>query len=94
MNRILIFGGIVALIGGIILFLYKDNQRTKIELTKVQEIIKIKDIQIKAKDDIIETKKFQRELISKPDLSSDLNHRREWLQLLWEEDGNSNGSSP
>ena len=92
MNRILIFSGIVALIGGIILFLYKQNQKVNIELTKTKEIVKIKDIEIKVKNDIVETKKYQKKLVSKPATSADVTYRRKWLQLVYQK-RNSTSSS-
>lgn len=91
MNRILIFGGVVALIGGIILFLYKDNQRTKIELAKEKEITKTQKIVIKYKDGIIETKNYQQKLIRKTSVNSDVAYRRKFLRVLFSErEANSN----
>lgn len=39
--------------------------------------------EIKIKNEVIETKKFQQKLVSKPDLSSDIDARNDWLQELW-----------
>ena len=57
MNKVFILGGFVTLIGAIILFLYKDNQETKIELAKEKEFTKQQKIEIETKDEIIRDNK-------------------------------------
>jgi hypothetical protein len=91
MKSILMLGGVIALIGGIIFFLYKDNQRTKIELTKEKVITKTQTIVLKQKDEIIKVKTYQERLVNKPSLSASVIHRRKWLQ--WTKDQRNSTSS-
>lgn len=80
MTKYLAILGIIGVIVGFILF-YKFAKKSGID----SEVIKQQEQQIEIKNNVIETKNFQQKLINKTSNITDLNARRQWLQLVFEE---------